>query len=74
MFLDRRLIRRKVNTVHLVTRDIAMEPLNVRAHAFQDADRFLREFPPLRVGQSGRSRNLAFDYKLGHRVAGKRKP
>lgn len=69
MFLDARLVRREVNAVHLVSRDVAVEPLNLRAHAFQDADGFLGEFPPLGIGQICGSRNLTFDYKFGHWLA-----
>jgi len=50
VFLDGRLVRREVDTVHLVAGYVAMEPLDLRTHCPQNVDRLLRDLPQLGVG------------------------
>jgi len=50
VFLDGRLVRGEVDTVHLVAGYVAMEPLDLVTHSPQNADRLSRDFPPLGVG------------------------
>jgi len=66
VFMDGRLVRGEVDAVHLVAGYVTMEPLNLWTHSPQNADRLLRDFPQLCVGQLTSSRNFAFDDELGH--------
>ena len=50
VFLDGRLVRGEVDTVHLVAGYVAMEPLDLVTHSLQNADRLLGDFPPLGLG------------------------
>jgi hypothetical protein len=66
VFLDGRLVRRKVNAVNLVAGYIAMEPLDLRAHSLQNADRLLGDFPQLSFGKTSGPRDFAFNHKFEH--------
>ena len=66
VFLHGGLVWSEVHAVHFVAGDVAVEPLDFRAHFFQDRDRFLRQIAQLRVGQISSSWNFSFDYVLGH--------
>lgn len=68
VFLDRRLVRGEIDAVHFVPCHVAMEPLNLRTHSPQNADRLLGNFSQLGVGQFAGSRNFTFDdeFRQGH--------
>src|ERR1700737_4991828 len=66
MFLDGRLVWRKIDAVHLVAGYVAMEPLDLRTHPLQNVGRLLGDFTQLAVGYISGSRDFAFDDELGH--------
>ena len=66
MFAHRRLIRRNVDTVNLVSRDVAVQPLNLRTEIPQDAARLLRNRLQLLRLQIPGSGNFALNDKFGH--------
>jgi len=50
VLLDGRLVRGEIDAVHFVAGYVAMEPLDLGTHCFQNTDRLLRDFPQLGVG------------------------
>ena len=66
VFLDCCIVRGQVDAVNLIAGYVAVEPLNLRAHSLENADRFLRDFPQLGFGKIPGSRDFAFDNKLWH--------
>src|ERR1700730_8375970 len=60
------LIRRKINAVHLVLGDIAVQPLNLRSHFFQNFQGMNRQVPDLVFGQRSSTSYFALDNKLRH--------
>src|SRR5262245_10070512 len=60
------LIRRNVNAVDLVVGDVALDPLDLRPHAVQDAARFLRDGLQLLHRQFPGSGDVPLDHELGH--------
>ena len=65
MFLDGCLVRREVDTVHFVSGDIAVEPLDP-GHSLQYVDRPLRNFPQLSITKISGSRDFPFDDVFRH--------
>src|SRR5947209_4083791 len=63
---DSLLVRRQVNAINLVFRDITMQPLNLRSHLVQGLQRLERDLPDLRLGERPSARNLAFNHELRH--------
>src|SRR6267378_5412643 len=66
VLLDGRLVRGKIDAVHLVAGYVAMEPLDLGTHSLENIDRLLGDFPQLGVRQISGSRNFALDDKFGH--------
>jgi hypothetical protein len=50
VFLNGRFVRREIHAVHFVAGDVAMQPLNLATHFFEDAERFFRYFAQFGVG------------------------
>ena len=50
VFMDGCLVGGEVDAIHLVASDVAMEPLDLGTHSFQNVDRLLGDFPQLGVG------------------------
>jgi hypothetical protein len=66
MFLDCGFIRSKVNAIHLVARDVAVKPLDLRTHRSENANRLLGNLAQLSVGQISSTGNFTFDDEFGH--------
>src|SRR5689334_11399426 len=66
MFQDSILVGCKVNTVDLIFRNIAVQPLNVRTHLFQSFQRLQRHLSDLSLRERARTLNFAFNHELRH--------
>ena len=64
--MDRRFVRSQVDAVDPVIRDVAVEPLNLRAQAAQHVERPNRDIADFRLGHLAGARDLALDDELGH--------
>ena len=64
--MDGCLVGGEVDAVHLVASNVAMEPLDLGTHSFQNVDRLLGDFPQLGLGEISSSRDFAFDDEFGH--------
>jgi hypothetical protein len=66
MFLDRGFVRSEVNAIYLVARDVAVEPLDLRTHRSENADRLLGNLAQLSIGQVSGAGDFTFDNEFGH--------
>src|SRR5215217_9368232 len=66
VFTHGRLVRRDVDAVDLVARDVALDPLNLRPHVAQHAARLLRDGLQLLRLQVARAGDFALDEILRH--------
>ena len=73
MFANRLLVVGNVNAIHLVAGDIALQPLNLRAHLIQDAAGFLGNALQVRRAQRAGIRNVAFDNVFWHGLSPRNK-
>src|ERR1700756_1065376 len=60
------LVWSEINAVNLVAGDVALQPLNLRAHAPKNGQRFAGDLTEFRVRQISSSWNFSFDHKLRH--------
>jgi hypothetical protein len=58
------LVRSEINAIHLIASYVAMQPLDLGTHGPENANRFLRHFAQLGVGQISGSRDFTFDYEF----------
>jgi hypothetical protein len=63
---DTVFVRRQVYTIDFVFRDVAVKPLNLRAHLVQGFQRAERQFANLNLAKGPGSRDLPFDHELRH--------
>src|SRR5947208_2856840 len=68
VFLDCSLVRSEVHAINLVTRHVAVQPLNFRPHSLEHSDRLLRDCTQFAVRQIAGIRYFAFYNKLRHRL------
>src|ERR671915_1119248 len=66
MLAHHRFIGRPIDTIDLVSRDIAVDPLDLRTHLVQDATGFLRDCLQVGGGQLAGAWELALDEELRH--------
>lgn len=64
---DTVLVRRQVNAVDLVFRDVAVEPLDLRPHLFKLFQGSQGELPDFAIGQASGAGYSTFNDKLRHR-------
>ncbi len=50
VFMDNCLVGGEVDAIHFVASNVAMEPLDLRTHTFQNVNRLLSDFPQLGIG------------------------
>src|ERR1700756_4319313 len=60
------LVWSEIHAVDLVACDVALQPLNLRAHASKNGQRFARDLSEFRVRQISGSWDFSFDHKLRH--------
>src|SRR2546429_6889672 len=67
MFLDRGFVRSEIDAIHLVTRHVAVQPLDLRPHPLENSDRLLRDCAQFAFREIACIRYFAFYHKLWHR-------
>src|SRR3974377_1433098 len=68
VFADCGFVRSQIDAVDLVAGDVALEPLDFRAHAFEDGQRFAGDFLKLGIGHVAGTGYFSLDNKLRHMV------
>src|SRR3954454_18394754 len=66
MLADQVLVRRTVDAIDLVVRDIGMDPLNLRAEVAEDRTGGLRRHLEVLAAELPGAGHLSLDYELGH--------